>query len=373
MCQRYTNRLDELKKNSNLRILPGPVPNGMINLSSNDYLGIGEDQELKAEFLDSGLIGNLNFGAVSSRLLTGNSPEYGELESTIAQAYQKSCLVFNSGYHANIGILPALAGKRDLILADKMVHASIIDGMALSNAEVRRFGHLNYDHLDTLLTKLRPDYDQVFVVTESIFSMDGDVADIHALVALTKQYDAFLYVDEAHAIGVYGQRGLGLVEASGLINEVDFIVGTFGKAVASAGAFVACNAVYKEYLVNTSRSLIFTTALPPVNLAWTNFIFQKLPGMQEKRDHLSRLWRELATALGVKAQSPIIPYVLGSNEKAVQYAENLRRLGYYILPIRHPTVPPETARLRLSLHAGLELEQLGTLIHHLKQHETTLD
>ncbi|HKJ41987.1 MAG TPA: 8-amino-7-oxononanoate synthase [Sunxiuqinia sp.] len=370
MKTRFNQRLIELEQQSNLRRLPEVVPKGMINLSSNDYLGIGSDQNLKAEFLSSHDLLELDFSAVSSRLLTGNSDQYRKLENTIQQAYQReACLVFNSGYHANIGILPALAGKHDLILADKMVHASIIDGMKLCPAEVRRFSHLNYNHLESLLIKYRSEYEQVFIVTEGVFSMDGDLANLHELVRLKKQFDTFLYVDEAHALGVFGEKGLGLAEQSGLIDEVDFLVGTFGKAIASIGAFVVCDGVFKNYLVNTSRSLIFTTALPPVNLAWTNFIFQKLPDMNERRAQLSLLSKEVSYALGVEANSHIVPLILGENEWAVRYAMTLRELGYYVLPIRQPTVPVGTARLRFSLYAGLEFECLDKLINTLMRYE----
>ncbi len=374
MKQKYQDHLDELKRQSNLRHLPGPVPGGMINLSSNDYLGIDADRQLKAEFWKMNSPGSQNFSAVSSRLLSGDCAEYERLESCIAKAYQReSCLVLNSGYHANIGILPALAGSRDLILADKLVHASIIDGLNLSKAEVKRFGHVNYEHLGSLLQKYRKDYEQIFIVTESIFSMDGDLADLHTLVELKKQYDAFLYVDEAHALGVAGPEGLGLAGQCGLTGEVDFIVGTFGKALASLGAFVVCDAVFREYLINTSRSFIFTTALPPLNLAWTDFIFRKMMRMEGRRKQLRQLSRDFAGALNSQPSSHIIPVIIGDNREAVCVAEKLRQEGFYVLPVRHPTVPAGTARLRISLYAGLDMNELDRLIKLLMPYEKNVD
>jgi 8-amino-7-oxononanoate synthase len=374
MKQKYTDHLEELKNQSNLRKIPDAITEGLINLSSNDYLGITGDQSLKAEFLKKHKIIDWNFSAASSRLLTGNSPEYEKLEKLLAQSYKReSCLIFNSGYHANIGILPALAGNRDLILADKLVHASIIDGLQLSKAEVRRFQHLNYDHLELLLKKYRNDYDQVFIVTESIFSMDGDLADLPALVSLKKQYGAYLYVDEAHALGVAGAQGLGLAEQCSLIPEIDFIVGTFGKALASVGAFVICDALYRDYLINTARSFIFTTALPPLNLAWTAFIFQKMLKMGNRRAQLNQLINDFSKRLNVPVQSHIIPLIIGENDEAVRVAEKLQVEGFYVLPIRHPTVPAGTARLRISLHAGLKSNELNNLTDLLLSYEEKMD
>ncbi|WP_163707283.1 aminotransferase class I/II-fold pyridoxal phosphate-dependent enzyme [Mangrovibacterium lignilyticum] len=374
MKQNYIDRLTALEKQSNLRKIPQAVPQGQVNLSSNDYLGIAADLRLKTEFLESQNLAELNFTAASSRLLTGNCSEYDRLEKLIAQAYQReSCLVFNSGYHANIGILPALAGSRDLIIADKLVHASIIDGLQLSKAEIRRYRHQHYDHLESLLQKYRDDYEQVFIVTESIFSMDGDLANLPTLVRLKKQYKAFLYVDEAHALGVSGTQGLGLSEHDDLMQDIDFIVGTFGKALASVGAFVVCDTVFKNYLINTSRSFIFTTALPSINLAWTVFIFEKMLKMTERRKQLEQLCIDFSECLNIPYQSHIIPVIIGGNNEAVRVAERLREEGFYILPIRHPTVPEGTARLRISLYAGLQIGELNKLINQLTAHDAKMD
>ena len=202
--------------------------------------------------------------ASASRLLTGNHPAYAALERDLSELYDgRAATVFSSGYHTNVGICSAMAGKNDLFLADKLCHASLIDGMRLSGASLRRFRHLDYEHLETLLKKGSGEHRDVFIVSESVFSMDGDIADIERLVALKERYGATLIVDEAHAVGVFGERGLGVCERDGLTAEVDVLVGTFGKAWASFGAFAITDAVVRDYLINRMRPLIFTTALPP--------------------------------------------------------------------------------------------------------------
>lgn len=373
MYNRYTEILKQLEQDNNLRKIPGALPEGSINLSSNDYLGLSNNKGLQREFFNYIALSDLKFSASSSRLLTGNSREYEQLENTIANAYNReACLVYNSGYHANIGILPSLASKKDLILADKLVHASIIDGIKLSKAETLRYNHLDYNHLENILKKKRKHHEQVFIVTESIFSMDGDIADLETLVHIKEKYNCFIYIDEAHALGVRGKKGLGCAEELGLINACDFIVGTFGKAIASIGAFVVCNNNIKEYLVNTSRSLIFTTALPPVNLAWTNFIFEKLPTLTPQREKLNHVSKVLSENLEIKHQSHIIPFITGSNESAIALSKEMINQGFYVLPIRYPTVPKGKARLRFSLNAALTTEDIQQVTKILEQYEYTL-
>ena len=240
--ERYLHKLEVIREAGNYRELRNVQHNGflihcdgreMLNLSSNDYLGLASNPSLNEEFREETDVKLLSYSASSSRLLSGNHEYYGLLEQDLRDMYgREGALVFTSGYHANIGILPALAGKRDLIIADKLVHASIIDGMRLADAEMMRYRHLDYEHLRELLFNHREKYENVFIVTESIFSMDGDVADLQELCDLKKEYDAFLYVDEAHAVGVRGTNGLGCCEEMGCIEDIDFIVGTFGKAFA---------------------------------------------------------------------------------------------------------------------------------------------
>ena len=283
---------------------------------------------------------------------------------------REAALIFNSGYHANTGILPALADKQSLILADKLVHASIIDGILLSGAPFQRYRHNDYEQLETFLKKSAGEYEQVFVVTESIFSMDGDVADLRRLVELKKSYpNVVLYVDEAHAIGVRGRNGLGIAEEQGCIEEIDLLVGTFGKALASMGAYIVCDRTIREYLINRMRPLIFSTALPPFQIAWTRFIVELLPEITPLRKRLAQTSHMLADALkgkgGEVSGSHIIPYIIGDNNDCILKAEELQRKGFYCLPVRPPTVPKGTARIRFSLTADVTTDDLQPLIQAL--------
>lgn len=367
---RYTTELNKLKDASNFRVLPNLVNNNLIDLCSNDYLGLNSNTDLYESFISSNNVNALKFSASSSRLLSGNNSEYQSLEKNIQLAYGKeACLIFNSGYHANIGILPALAGKKDLIIADKLVHASLIDGIKLSSAKFERYKHLDYLHLENLLKKHRYNYENVFIVSESVFSMDGDIADLNQLIALKNTYNCMLYIDEAHAVGAMGETGLGYAEKANAINEIEFIVGTFGKALASVGAYLVCDKIFKEYLVNHSRSLIFTTALPPINLAWTTYIFKQLPNLSDQRLHLKKLSKQFADLMEVKCESHIIPFIVGANSKAIELCELLVSRGFNVKPIRYPTVPKNTARLRFSLNSNLKIEQLQPIKNIVKKHE----
>lgn len=367
-----------LKEKKNYRSLPPLVHDGrdvilngqrMLNLSSNDYLGLAADVSLRKEFLQTLTPENFLPTSSSSRLLTGNFTDYRELEQQLAEMFgTESALVFNSGYHVNTGILPAVSNARTLILADKLVHASIIDGIRLSSAKCIRYRHNDLKQLERLVAENREEFESIIVVTESIFSMDGDEADLRALVALKKQYhNLLLYVDEAHAFGVRGRKGLGCAEEQGCINDIDFLVGTFGKAAASAGAYIACKQLVREYLINKMRTFIFTTALPPVNIRWTMWILKHLPDFQDKREHLSYIGRKLKEALVAQgydcpSTSHIVPLVVGASEDTIIRAEELQRKGFYALPVRPPTVPEGTSRIRFSLTAGITEKEIDSLI-----------
>ena len=343
----------------------------LLNLSSSDYLGLGADMDLLSTWRDlickSGEDGAFAMASSSSRLLTGNHPLYGELEAAIAAEYgSEAAMVFNSGYHANTGILPALSNRHDLILCDRLNHASIIDGIRIAEAEYRRFRHADYDHLEELLKESEGRFRQVFIVTESVFSMDGDLADLRRLVALKRRYGAMLIVDEAHGVGVFGSRGLGLGEEQDVLDGIDILIGTFGKAFASTGAFGVMSGLFREYLVNAMRTVIFTTALPPVVLGWSLLTFRKQLGMQSERQHLqalaSRLRGTLRTAgFEVPGESHIVPVVLGEDSKAVEMGAVLREAGFHALPVRPPTVPENSSRLRFSLRADLTVEDIDAL------------
>jgi 8-amino-7-oxononanoate synthase len=373
MTESYEIALEKLQAEGRLRKLkPLSGRNGchiifndrnLLNLTSNDYLGLAGDRILHKKFYatmsDDNLVNNFGLGSASSRLLTGDSENAHFLETTLRKTYKKeACLLFNSGYHANIGILPALLGKKDLILSDKLNHASIMDGMRLSLAQHKRYRHCDYEHLAELLGKYRKKFNRVIIVTESVFSMDGDVADLTQLVNLKNEHDCMLYVDEAHSIGLYGLQGLGMAEEQEQLEEVDFLVGTFGKALASVGAFVLCSSILREYLINHSRSLIFTTALPPVVLYWNHFIFKEMLHCNDRRIGLKELSAKLRqnliqNNLQTDGSTNIVPVMLGNDNLAVALAEAMQERGYLIFPVRPPAVPEGTARFRLSLTADM--------------------
>ena len=381
----YAAELERLGVTGSLRALPQAESRGrwisrdgrrMLNLSSNDYLGLASERRLAEEFADSlhstsSGGGWLPLSSSSSRLLTGNHEAYGALEERLAAMYgRESALVLSSGYHMNSGVLPALCDRKTLILADKLVHASLIDGIRLCEGRCVRFRHQDYAQVESILEKEAGAYERIFIVTESIFSMDGDLAPLQRLVEIKRRWPSvMLYVDEAHAVGVRGANGLGLAEECGCIGDIDLLCGTFGKALASVGAYVVCDRVIKEYLVNKMRTLIFTTALPPVNVAWSLFIMERLQRFGGRRVHLDRISSMLREAFALRGMqmpsgSHIIPMIIGSSADAVLRAEDMQRHGFYVLPIRPPTVPEGTSRLRFSLTASLKEEDIAKLIEY---------
>ena len=363
----YRDELTRLTDEGNLRRIPAcDSPRGLIDLSSNDYLGLAECNDLQREFLYTTGWSDLALTSSASRLLAWSQSVYTRLETTLSELYGRQVLLFNSGYHANTGIVAALAGApRTLIVADRLVHASIIDGITLSRAPFTRFRHNDIEHLERILAKESGNYDRVLVITESVFSMDGDRADIEALIDLRKRFPKMLlYIDEAHAVGALGRKGLGLVADSRRGRRVDVIIGTFGKACASMGAFAAVSAEVKEFLVNRARSLIFSTALPPINIAWTDFIIRHITEMSTDREYLRLLGERLHSILSPLSPdhhiepSHIQPLVVGDPHRAVALSERLLERGFKVLPIRVPTVPRGTDRLRVSLSAALKVDDI---------------
>lgn len=365
-----------------LRVLREIAPEGngfcrlggarFLNFSSNDYMGIASDAGLRREFYaryPDAATPELALSSASSRLLTGNTPAYTRLEEKLSELYHgRAALVFNSGYHANIGILPALSSDRDLILSDKLNHASIIDGMRLADAEFRRYRHLDCGQLETILAEKRAAYRRVFLVTESVFSMDGDAADLRKLVELKKKYDCVLVADEAHSVGVRGPAGTGLAAELGIADEIDILIGTFGKAFGSTGAYAIMAPEVKQYLINHMRSLIFTTGLPPAVLNWSTFVLGRCAGMDAERAKLRRMGDALRKLFGdrtVPGDSQIVPYLIGGDREALDKAKLFQDQGILVFAIRPPTVPPNGARLRFSLSAALPEEailQFGRLV-----------
>lgn len=260
-----------------------------------------------------------------------------------------------------------MAQKDTYIIADKLVHASIIDGILLSKAPFDRFRHNDYEHLRKLLQKHAPDHKHILVVVESVYSMDGDRADIEALLGLRREFpNVSLYVDEAHAFGVLGPKGLGLVAESSAPWEVDFVIGTFGKAGASMGAFAITSAETRNYLINSARSFIFSTALPPMQIAWSRFMLSQIlhgDALREKLAHLAVGLNDVLRQFSVIpiTTSHIQPLIIGDPKEAVELSNHLMFYGIKALAIRKPTVPAGTDRLRFSLSAAMSTDDIATL------------
>ncbi len=342
----------------------------MLNFSSNDYLNISTDRDLLNEFIEK-YKNHEEFilSSTSSRLLTGTSSAYKKLEDNLAKIFNKeACLIFNTGYQCNLGVVSSLVNRDDVIFSDKLNHASIIDGMRLSSTQFFRYKHFDYNNLEELLIKHRNEYKKAIIISESVFSMDGDVADIKKLIELKKKYNCLLMIDEAHAFGIYGKNLAGIADRDNLLNDVDIITATLGKSFASMGAFCVSNRTIIDYLINKANSFIFSTAIPPVNIMWSNFLIEeKFNIVKQKAEKLNTLIKEAHNYIKDNGETQIVPVIIGENNKTVKIAEQLRAKGFYILPVRPPTVPVNTSRLRLSLTADITFDEFKTVIDTVKE------
>ncbi|TKX34628.1 aminotransferase class I/II-fold pyridoxal phosphate-dependent enzyme [Campylobacter taeniopygiae] len=371
--------LDELKKQDNFRILRPLRHEGkyvykegkkLLNLASNDYLALSYDKELKEEFLSTLKDENLFFSSSSSRSLSGNFEIYEELEDYLKADFKnKEILHFNSGYHLNLSCIAALSSlDKTLFLADKFIHASMIDGLRLNGANFFRYKHNDLDHLVSLIQKHYEKYENIIILSEALFSMDGDFSDLKALVELKKTYPKIkLYIDEAHSVGCFDKKGLGFAKSLGLENEIDFLVFTFGKAIASMGACMICAKKYKDFFINKARAFIYSTALPPINVAFTLFIFKNMTKFQNKRENLYHLSQNFKNKLKEKkyqilGDCYIISLILGDNKKALEISKILEKGGLFAPAIKEPTVPKNTARIRFSIHAELNQNDLDPIL-----------
>lgn len=366
--------LQQLHEEGNYRQIPTVTPLTLTDYSTNDYMGLAADATLQAKFFADPISATVPLTSSAARLLAPRQIEYTNLEVFLTLLYKKrrgsdtAALLFNSGYHANTGLISSIADKSTLIVADRLVHASIIDGIVLSRAPFLRFRHNDFDHLEEIISQKGGDYRQILVIVESVYSMDGDRADMERLIALKRKYPGVtLYVDEAHAFGVLGPKGLGLAAAGSAPGEIDIIVGTFGKAAASMGAFAITGLDMHDYLVNTARSFIFSTAIPPMSAAWTRFTVGNLIQKDNRREYLQRLGVQLSEVLNrytdhKVAPSHIQPLIVGDPKKAVELSRQLlSRYGIKALPIRKPTVPAGTERLRFSLSCAMLPRDIETL------------
>jgi 8-amino-7-oxononanoate synthase len=338
----------------------------LLLMCSNDYLGLSGHPALREAAAKA--MERYGFGSGASRLISGTSALHVELESRIA-AFKgtESALLFNSGYAANTGIIPAIAGEGDVILSDSLNHASIIDGCRLSRANIVVYPHKDVDRLESALKKNR-NAKRTLIVTDGVFSMDGDIAPLPELLLLAEKYGAILMVDDAHATGVIGKTGRGTAEHFGLAGRVHIQMGTLGKALGSFGAYAAGNRELMEYLMNRARSFIYSTSLPPAVCAASLAAFdvvEREPGLRKTLwKNRDRFVHGLA-ALGVvpgSSETPIVPVMLGESEKALKAADKLFEYGLYATAVRPPSVPEGAARIRVTVTAAHSSDDIDTAV-----------
>ena len=332
----------------------------ILNFSSNDYLDLAHHRHVMDRAREA--LDQYGVGSTASRLVTGTLPIHEELEDRLAREKgYPAALVFGTGYMANAGTIPVLAGRDDLIFADKLVHASMIDACKLSGARLVRFAHNDAGALEKRLEQCADTAGRKLIITESVFSMDGDLAPLKEIAVLAEKHGAMFMVDEAHASGTFGPNGAGLIREHGLENSVTVSMGTLSKALAGFGGFVACSANLRELLVNSSRAFIYTTAPPPAVIGaalGALDVLEASPNLGNILQANAAYFRSLLHDAGLdtlQSQSQIIPIVIGDNEKAVAASLRLREEGIIAAAIRPPTVPAGSARLRISI----------TLAHHV--------
>ena len=337
-----------------------------VNFSSNDYLGLGDSNSESFNF---------QTGALASRLVCGNFHLNTQLESRVANwKGSEECLLLNSGYQANVGLIPALADRHTIIFSDKLNHASIIDGINLSGAKNVRYRHNDVNHLQELLNKHKNNDYRKIIVSEILFSMDGDYCHLNQLIQLSKEHNTLLYVDDAHGSGITGSNGIGTCE--GLFQDIDIYLGTFGKAHGSFGAYVCCSVKMKKYLINKVRTLIFSTGLPPALLSNNLSSVDKVASADLERLRLKENTEFIRTFLGkenfqtIESSSPIIPIIIGKDKDALSISEHLKNDGIIAVAIRPPTVPEDTSRIRLTITASHTDEDIKRLTNSLKRWQT---
>ena len=365
LLREWARDLADLRARDQLRSF---APVAGVNLCSNDYLGLAEDARLKEATLEAVAI-SARMGGTGSRLLSGHDAVWNESEEEFAEfAGTEAALYFANGYTANIGLLSSALGKGDLVFSDELNHASLIDGIRLSGARKEIYPHRDLNVLERALKRHKDESCRKVIVTESVFSMDGDIAEVAAMQRLAERYGANLVVDEAHATAVHGPGGAGIVAEAGLTRDVFATVHTCGKALASAGAFVCGSRVLREFLINHARTLIFSTAMPPYMAGQIRAALRLAREMGAERETLLGNSVELSAALrrdgwNVRGSaSQIVPVVIGSNEDALTAAAFLQERGFAVRAIRPPTVAAGTARLRLSLTARITREHVTGML-----------
>jgi 8-amino-7-oxononanoate synthase len=356
---------EELRKIQQQKLLrKRTLREGLIDLCSNDYLGLREHPEVKEEAIK--VIKDYGVGSGASALVSGYTTHHKSLEDKLADFKGvPACVLFGSGYLANLGTIPALVSEGDMILSDQLNHASIIDACKLSRARVFVFPHLDYERAEEVLKENRSAYRRCLLVSDSVFSMDGDIAHLPTVLKLSQEYDCMLMLDEAHATGTLGERGKGILYAFGIHwQESIILMGTLSKALGSYGAFVCGSQRLVDYLVNRARSLIFSTSLPPSLCASAKKALEILEREGWMVPTLKSLAEEIYKRLSemgffVKFHStPILPIMLYSEEKALELSKYLLERGVFLQAIRYPTVPMGEARLRLTASLKYKKEDL---------------
>ncbi|TAH35637.1 MAG: 8-amino-7-oxononanoate synthase [Alphaproteobacteria bacterium] len=344
-----------------------------INFSSNDYLNLSQSREMRMRAIS--FAQQFGCGSTASRLVTGNLTAFEEIEHKLANAIGKpSTLIFSSGYQTNSSVLPALMDRHVLgldvvVFADRLNHNSLVTGVKLAGAELRRYRHLDLNHLEDLLKKSMMRKISRFIVSETLFGMDGDRANVPGLIALAKKYNAFLYLDDAHAVGVLGQNGWGLTAQ--YADQIDCIMGTFGKAFGSSGAYVACSHVLREYLINRCPGFMFSTGLSPLIWGTIDAAIDMIPGLSVSRSKLlanADYFRSAIRPLQLEtmhSDAHITPLIVGEAKDAMQLQKSLEHQGILCMAIRPPTVPQGTSRLRISMTAAHSTHHVDQLIQAL--------
>jgi 8-amino-7-oxononanoate synthase len=369
LAERLSQELEERRRNGLLRIIPGPRQTA-IDLSTNSYCALHLNTEVAAEaqkLADGTLHGNL-----ASRLISETSPLAAQLETELANWKKtEAALLFNSGYAANIGILQAIAARDTEVFSDRLNHASIIDGLRLSGCRLRRYRHCDMTDLKCLLAMSKAK--EKIIVTDTVFSMDGDCAPLADIVDLAKTHGCCVMVDEAHATGVFGKNAGGLAEALGVSGAIDIRMGSLSKAIAGVGGFFAGSALLRDFLINHARSLIYSTGLPQAALAFDLAAVRYIRAHAEAGRELlekSEGFRERLRSLGfdtLASTTQIIPCRIGNDQKATDLSLFLRERGILAPAIRPPTVPKGSSRVRFSVHSGFTGEQEDTVIAALKE------
>jgi len=371
------NQVEELKKDGVYRKLPinyGPCSNvidlnhnQVVNLSSNNYLGLASHDRVKKAAIEA--VEKYGAGTGSVRTIVGNMDLLENLEILLAEFKKEEAVTcFQSGLNCNIGAIQAIVNKGDLIISDELNHASIIDGVRLSRADKAVYKHSNMEDLERILKEKRDNYNTVLIITDGVFSMDGDLAKLPEIVKIAKKFNCLTYVDDAYGSGVLGESGRGTVDHFKLHGQVDFIIGTLSKAIGVIGGYVASKAVVKEWLLHRARPLLFSTALPPAAIGAT---IESVKMLMESEEYTDKLWdnaryfKEKMSKLGFDighSETPITPVMVGSESKTMEFSRELLKNGVFVSGIVFPTVPKGTGRLRCMISAMHTKEDLNFAI-----------